>query len=355
MDKFYGTNSGDQIIAPNGTTNDSKFYALDGNDTVWGGEGNDDIYGGNGKDILKGGGGHDVLYGNAGDDTLVGNAGDDTLYGGFGNDSLIGEGGQDHLNGGLGADSMYGGAGNDIYIVDNSEDKVIEKSTGPLGSTSTGGTDTVFSSVDYSINGDKEGASGFDIENLTLTGTASYAIGNSIANTIKGNDSNNTLLGLGGNDYLRGERGDDGLYGGKGTDTLLGGSGNDHLYGQDGNDDLSGGPGNDILTGGSGGDRLFGGSGADTSDFNSVVDSLPGWLSNDRIIDFDSREGDKIDLSTIDANLYLPGNQEFEEHQLSYYSAIELLTADIAGGGKLDIVIVGGASNKFDLDHDVIA
>jgi Ca2+-binding RTX toxin-like protein len=76
--------------------------------------------------------------------------------------------------------------------------------------------------------------------------------------------------------------------------------GNDKLNGGAGNDNLTGGDGNDVLTGGSGKDVLTGGAGSDTFDFNYLTETGTTSASSDVIKDFQT--GDKIDLSTIDAN-----------------------------------------------------
>ena len=77
----------------------------------------------------------------------------------------------------------------------------------------------LFRSVDYTL--------GSNVENLTLTGTASSGTGNDEANVILGNTGNNILNGKAGNDELRGGDGADRLTGGSGTDTLKGEAGND--------------------------------------------------------------------------------------------------------------------------------
>jgi Ca2+-binding RTX toxin-like protein len=123
--------------------------------------------------------------GNALDNTIIGNSGDNFLDGGARDDKLQGDAGDDTLSGGKGADTMQGGVGNDIYLVDNAGDEVIE--------ADGEGTDLVESSCSFSLAGEF-------VENLTLTGTAANASGNSLDNTLAGNSGNNTLTGAEGAD-----------------------------------------------------------------------------------------------------------------------------------------------------------
>ncbi|QEY27079.1 calcium-binding protein [Neisseria zalophi] len=268
----YG-NNGNNVIQ--GNNNDNYLYGRDGNDSIYGGYGNDTLSGGNGHDSLHGGYGNDSLHGNAGNDSLYGDSGNDLLYGGDGHDSLYGGDGHDSLYGGDGHDSLYGGDGhdslyggigndrldggsgndvmrgqdgNDTYYVDSSGDSVIE--------AANQGTDTVYSSITYTIPQ--------NVENLTLTGNARInGYGNNGNNVIQGNNNDNYLYGRDGNDSIYGGYGNDTLSGGNGNDWLYGGSGNDIIYGWNGNDTLSGGNGNDRLYGGNGNDTLYGGSGND--------------------------------------------------------------------------------------------
>lgn len=221
-----------------------------------GGAGDDTIYGGNGRYA----------------DVLVGETGNDVLYGNAGNDSLYGDEGNDILDGGTGNDSMEGGLGNDTYYVDSTGDVVTENLNE--------GTDTVFSTISYTL--------GDNVENLTLTGTSNInGTGNTLNNFITGNSGNNTLYGGYGSDTLSGGDGDDhidgggasfydtsndSLSGGNGNDYLLGGYGADTLNGDDGNDELNGFDGNDVLNGGAGNDSLIGGAGNDTYYVDSAGD-----------------------------------------------------------------------------------
>lgn len=133
------------------------------------------------------------------------------------NDTLQGTSSSDTLDGGAGRDLMYGRGGSDTYHVDSVGDRVSEEST---PGTDDGGTDTVTSTVDFTL--------GAFVERLTLTGSAALdGAGNGLANKIKGNDAANGIFGDGGRDTLYGYGGDDVLVGGSGKDYYYGGSGDD--------------------------------------------------------------------------------------------------------------------------------
>src|SRR6185295_15332439 len=101
--------------------------------------------------------------------------------------------GNDTVNGGVGADTMVGGLGNDTYVVDNVGDVVTE--------AANEGTDTVQSSIDYTL--------GANVENLTLLGGALIGNGNGLDNTITGNSADNNLTGGAGADIMVGGQGND--------------------------------------------------------------------------------------------------------------------------------------------------
>lgn len=96
------------------------------------------------------------------------------------------------------------------------------------------------------------------------------------------------------------------------ADDRIDGNGfNDVLYGFDGNDSLFGKAGDDVLVGGKGRDSLNGGQGKDTFAFWSVDDSGPAFAARDTIFAFSHAEGDRIDLSRIDANENTARNEKF--------------------------------------------
>jgi serralysin len=288
-----------------------------------------------------GGTGNDTIVGNSVANVLTGNAGNDVINGAAGNDTLIG---------GIGADMMGGGTGDDLIFVDDAGDVVVEQAGE--------GTDTVSSGISYML--------GANVENLILTGTAASGTGNGLANVITGNALDNLLSGGEGNDTLVGGDGSDTLDGGTGDDAMSGGAGDDLYYvdaagdsvvelggegtdtvssaisytlgdnverliltgaaatgtgnglansltGNDLSNRLDGGAGDDRLTGGDGVDYLTGGAGSDVfvGEINgSKVTGKSGPISLDVVLDFVSGT-DTIDLSGIDANTGVAGNQAF--------------------------------------------
>ena len=108
----------------------------------------------------------------------------------------------------------------------------------------------------------------------------------------------------------RATAGNDALTGTENKDKLSGLAGNDTLDGALGDDVLNGGVGNDLLIGSAGKDKLTGGAGADTFKFASANEST--FWNMDTITDFKRAQGDKIDLSAIDSNANVTGDQGFK-------------------------------------------
>ena len=133
----------------------------------------------------------------------------------------------------------------------------------------------------------------------TLTWNASH-YGSDSDDRYNGGKGHDYYTGGLGNDQLNGNAGDDDLYGGDGLDMLNGGAGADDLYGGNGNDSFFGGLGKDVLVGGAGNDVFK---------YSNVADS--GLLASTRDVIADFTNGDKIDLSAIDAKAGFGGNDAF--------------------------------------------
>jgi len=313
--------------ASNGTGNglDNTLYAGAGNNILDGAAGTDTVSyafatagvalnlatagaqatGGSGSDTLLN---FENLTGSGFNDSLIGNASNNVLDGGAGSD---------FLNGGVGADTMLGGDGIDSYCVDHAGDLVSESNS----SLASGGNDVVYSYLAaYTLTANVERL------RIMLAG-ASNGTGNGLDNILYAGDGNNVLDGAGGNDTVSYAFAGIGVTvnlatagaqatGGSASDTLtsiehlIGSGSNDNLTGNAGNNMLDGGAGGDLLTGGDGSDLLTGGAGSDTFDFNALSEMGLTNTTWDVITDF-AHGTDKIDLSTLDADAALAGDQAF--------------------------------------------
>ncbi|WP_342240932.1 beta strand repeat-containing protein [Inquilinus sp. OTU3971] len=350
-----------------------------GNDTLIGNAGANVLSGWGGNDLLRGGAGADTLDGGVGTDTatyytsaagvtvdlaggdaqgdiLIGienltgsNLGNDTLIGNAGVNTLSGWGGDDLLRGGAGADTIDGGTGSDTASWYTSAAGV----TVNLAAGTAGG-------------GDAQGDTLVSIENLT---------GSNLGNdSLVGNAGANILFGWGGDDLLRGGAGADRLDGGAGSDTasyytsnvrifvtLLAGFGSggeaqgdtfnsiENVTGSTAADDITGSNAANALNGWTGQDVLRGRGGGDRFVFSAASDSKVG--AADEITDFSHAEGDRVDLSAIDANTAVVGNQAFTfigtglysgvAGQLRYVSdgIVTTIAGDVNGDGASDFHI----------------
>jgi Ca2+-binding RTX toxin-like protein len=203
------------------------------------------------------------------------------------------------LTGNSGTNILTGNGGNDTYVV-TTGDTTTE--------AASAGTDTVLSSVTWTL--------ATNLENLTLTGTGNVnATGNTVANVITGNAGNNAISGGTGADTMIGGVGNDSYtvdnaldviteQAGEGSDAVtssvtytlsanvenltlsgtsgLAGTGNAQdnvLTGNSGNNTLTGLDGNDTLNGGTGTDTMRGGAGHDTYVVNTTADVVTELLN----------------------------------------------------------------------------
>lgn len=397
-------------------------------------EGNDVLNGFGDNDTISGLGGDDVIYGDYGDDTLNGNAGNDQLFGEFGSDRLDGGSGQDQmaggadddvyvvddmgdtviesagegtdtvessityslgvevenltligsaaingsgnalsntltgndadnvLDGGAGADYLAGGLGNDIYVVDQASDVVSE--------AAGAGTDTVRSTVSYTL--------GANVENLELLGVAAInGTGNTLANTLVGNSANNTLNGGSGADALRGGGGNDTYVvdnvgdvvietAGEGTDlvqssvsyTLSADVENLTLTGT-GGINATGNALANVLTGNSGANRLDGGAGADTMAGGTGNDVYVVDNAGDVVTEAVSAGTDRVEASisyTLGVNvenLTLTGTANIDGTGNSAVNTINGNAGNnrINGGAGADTMAGGAGDDTYVVDN----
>ncbi|CAA2101636.1 Bifunctional hemolysin/adenylate cyclase [Methylobacterium bullatum] len=374
-----------------GGTGDDTYVVDDAGDRVieLAGEGTDTVrssidytLGANVERLVLTGAGDLDGTGNALNNAIFGTGGDNTLRGEGGNDILFGKGGADILDGGTGNDTLHGGLGDDTYFVDRAGDKIVE--------LPGEGNDTVYAAATYGLSA--------NVENLVLTGTRNFSgIGNDLDNDITGNDGNNRLSGGAGDDVITGRGGNDTLLGGSGADTMRGGTGNDTYVidnagdraieqpgegfdtirstvshtmeantekmvlsgngdlvanGNAGNNQIYGNAGDTEIYSGDGRDLLYGRGGADTFVFKDVTDSDVAIGGRDIVKDFDFAAGDRIDLSAIDANSGLAGDQGFQfvgteafsgeagELRMKFGGGNTLLQGDTNGDGATDFAVL---------------
>ncbi len=298
---------------------------------------------------IDAGAGNDTVVGTAFADTIVLGSGNDVFDAGDGDDIFIAStgAGSDLINGGVGFDTIVAGrAGFSINVAALTSIEAID-ANGFAGVSLIGSTlaDTL------------------DFSSIALTGIAfidagagnDTVIGTAFADTIVLGSGNDVLDGGNGDDIflVKAGAGIDTVIGGTGTDAIVatadnlsitlasfcgieeisaggfagvkivGTSGNDvmdysgvtltgiaSIQGGSGNDMITGSAGNDTILGGAGLDMLSGGAGADSFGFLTTAETGVGPLKADHILDFQSGS-DIIDLTAIDADATLVGNQDF--------------------------------------------
>ncbi|WP_196221768.1 right-handed parallel beta-helix repeat-containing protein [Sphingobium sp. CAP-1] len=273
-----------------------------------------------------------VISGTDGADRLtVNNLNDCELRGGAGNDTLTG---------GLHNNKLIGGLGDDTYYVKGVGDHVVE--------AAGGGNDTVYTSIDYVLEANVEGLR-LSLGGLTGTGNAldNRILGSTGNDRILGMDGADTLQGYEGNDVIYGGNGDDLLRGDDGNDTLSGDAGNDRLYGGAGNDVINGGAGNDLIEGGAGRDVLTGGAGKDSFIFRAGDLTGTTKAAPEIITDFSRADGERINLSAIDARSGTLADDAFSFIGTKAFSG---------KAGELRFELVDGHAMAFgDINGDKIA
>jgi Ca2+-binding RTX toxin-like protein len=169
---------------------------------------------------------------------------------------------------------------------------------------------------------------------------------------IKGTRKSDFLVAGKDHTLIDGGAGNDTIKGGAGNDTLIGGAGNDHIYFGLGRDKVTGGTGDDtfhfMLPPGTGKNTFtFGGNG--------------GWVSTKLkdpsiITDFGNGD-DKIDLSDIDANTKVRGDQEFKFLGTNAFTKrageLRYEKVDLAGTAKDKTMVYGDMNGDGKADFHI--
>lgn len=265
---------------------------------------------------------------NGSSDYMLGLDGDDIFYTNDGDDIVFGGNGNDRIYAGTGTDEYRGGS--DVNDIISFEYSFINERLRP-GIERQENTSAI--TFDLAVVGRQNVGGAFGADSyFGLSGVA----GGGAADKLFGSNGVNQIYGNNGNDFIAGRGGNDTLYGGEGADRINGGLGGDVIY--------------------LGGNLLTLPDESDTTNrvneltrvrdvvvYRSVAESFGVLLGSaldtaDLLLNFDgggTATDDRIDLSAIDANPFVAGNQAFR--------FVNNLTA--AGVGEVAVrqFLLGGA------------
>ncbi|MDB5527009.1 MAG: hypothetical protein JWR51_112 [Devosia sp.] len=285
-----------------------------------------------------------------GADALTGDSASNAISGKAGNDTINGMAGNDTITGGAGYDVLTGGAGNDTFAFGSVADMGTRAGARDVITDFTQGQDKIdLSAIDANSklagNQDFTFIAGNDASFTKTAGELAWHTEAATGRTVIQGDINGDgvhdfeielkgLLNLKASDFIGAgattpstptppsggtttppptttpDTGLIKLTGTSGVDRLTGDARNNYIDGKAGNDVLKGEAGHDTIYGGAGRDVMTGGTGNDTFLFKAVSDMGTNAMSRDVITDFVKGQ-DKIDLSAIDANGKLSGDQAF--------------------------------------------
>lgn len=248
-------------------------------------------------DALIGTSDADTIMGLGGRDVIFAGAGDDNVFGGNGIDMLYGDQGADRILAGEGGDLVNGGTGDDTAFGEGGDDVFVAQAGD--------GNDTYY--------GDgMSGGSGKDTLDMSAISSAVTA------------DLGTGFMGVGSVSSAQ-----------SGTDTIWG------------MENIITGSGNDSITASSAVNVMDGGAGTDTFRFLSAANA-----NGDTIMGF--QPGDKIDLSAIDANGCLTGNQSFTLVSGAFTGANgELLVTQENRDGEDYTIVQGKTSDGAEADFKI--
>lgn len=384
------------------------------NDSITGGNSNDHLRGEAGNDVLSGGAGSDQLFGGEGDDTFVYVQGRDSINeqgtgidrvefdASWNIDDVIIDGNVLAFESNVNQITF-----NDITLIeafafDGHADMTLVQlqayldalAANHVGTSAVesfdgaGGSDT----VDYSASldgvrvdlqngsiaeGDAEGDTLISIENIIGSDNSAER------DWIWGDGEDNYIQGMDGADILEGGAGADRIDGGAGWDyaryirsdaginvnletnlntgghaegdvlidieAIVGSNFDDVIRGGSAGDYIKGEVGNDTLAGGDGVDSLYGGAGADTF----IFDNATAFNNVDRVYDFDTAEGDRLDISDLLSGYDAANDALTDFVQITDNGTDSTLVVDADGGADsfVSIAKLYGVTGLTDVDH----
>ena len=371
IESVYGSGYADSLV---GNEQGNYLFGGDGADTILAGDGANYIDGDFGDDLLLGGADDDYIAGGAGIDTasfddgiaggvtvsLVAQTADghghdnlvsiENIAGSLYADTLTGDGSVNQLSGGAGNDKLFGLGGNDVLIGGSGDDTV----DGGAGIDTISFDDGLVGGVGVNLAVNYASGHGADylvsIENVYGTAYDDNISGDSGGNHLSGGAGNDALWADGsgsgtpnlpaGQDVLEGGDGNDMFVPGQATNLVVdGGQGADLIYFRFGGDgpqlngvrvdlgyagpqqidathvltissveQIYGTDSNDTISASTATNVLSGVDGQDLYVFRSLAE-LGNGASADLIQD--TFNGDMIDVSAIDADTTVAGNQAF--------------------------------------------
>jgi Ca2+-binding RTX toxin-like protein len=372
---YYSTEStvGEYVEQVTFDSSYATTWDLTGGLHITGDDSGDTLYGTAYADTITGGSGSDYIYGNGGNDIIIGGAGNDHLYGGTGDDTYVFTSGFGnaviHENLSEGNDTIHfsGIDPSNIHMwTDSYGTLYLQDTSDPSHSITVQAGTTAYYSTESTV--------GEYVEQVTFD--SSYATTWDLTGGlhITGDDSGDTLYGTAYADTITGGSGSDYIYGNGGDDTLIGGAGNNHLDGGTGtntvdyshasaavavdlssgstsdngeggsdtlaniqnvtgsayDDTITGDSNDNILYGAGGNDMLTGGDGADCFVFKGATV----FTGSATIADFNTSQGDKIDISDVLHNHYNPLTDAIADFvQLTTSGSNTLLKVDLDGTG----------------------
>ncbi|VVT08480.1 peroxidase family protein [Rhizobium sp. EC-SD404] len=299
----------DEDNSENDDDDDDDGDADQGTVTI-GGTNPGEIIGGHGADVLIGRAVADTIIGLGGNDKISAGDGEDAIFGGDGDDTIHAHGNQDEVFGGAGNDQIDAGWGHDTVYGEDGDD-ILTGAEGNDKLFGGDGDDLFIASVSDEAD-TYWGGEGIDtIDYAALTEDLTINLGNGL------NERGSVTTAAGVRDVIYS------------IENAIGGGGNDTITASDAINVLDGGEGSDVY-------RFLSTLAAD----------------GDTIMNFEP--GDRIDVSAIDANVGVGGNQQFQlVSGGSFTSAGQIRQSHITTADGEFTILSGNVDGNTDADFEI--